>query len=391
MSNQRRTQTRRMKIEECVLLRNEAFEEIKAVLIRFKENEQSNDNIDIDKNINLLIKHLDRIYEVTKTENDLRMKSDGGNDSKLHKRKNNVGNVVLISLRNLQYIKSSVTILIHCVVTPLILKGMCVPKYQNNNNNKSDANNNKSKIGSNSDQQVSLQKIKLENKISLLNWSNKFIKMCQTHMLEKIYKKQNNKVQKQYLWKALNILWKLLLGDPSKAASISSKPTAILFNKSVFYVSVIDYYQYIIAGTLQLAYKYKNKHITAYNLVNQIFYPEQNARSNIQSGCIDNDTSDDENNLDKFFANQQLIPVKKNIDVLLKLIAIQCKDTFGERLINQILSHILLNFKNGVELFAIHFLGDLSLELSDENVNSKSIHLSLLKIAKFYRNSNLQN
>jgi hypothetical protein len=382
--NQRENQTPRMMIEECMLLRSEAFEKVKSILTRFKEIEQSSDNNDIYKNINLLLKNLDTIYEVTKTENNLRMKTDGINYSTLHKYNKNVGNVVLISLRNLQYIKSSVTILIHCVVAPLIIKGLHVPKYQNNNNNKSDANDNESNIESNSDQQVSLQQIKLDNKISLLNWSNKFIKICQTHLIENIYKKQNNKLQKQYLWKALNILWKLLLGYPSKLPSTSSNTAAIVFNQSVFYVSVIDYYQYIIAGTLQLAYKYKNKHRIAYNLVNRIFYPEQNARSNIRSDCIYNDTSDDESNLEIFFANQQLIPVETNIDVLLQLIAHQCKDTFGEHLINQILSHILLNFKNGVELFAVHFLGDLSVELSDENINSKSSNLSLQNIAKLF-------
>ena len=58
---------------------------------------------------------------------------------------------------------------------------------------------------------------------------------------------------------------------------------------------------------------------------------------------------------DILHSNKILIPIETNVDIMLTLIAIQRKNTFGETLINQILSHILLNFKNGVEIFATHF------------------------------------
>ena len=78
-------------------------------------------------------------------------------------------------------------------------------------------------------------------------------------------KKQNNKSQKEYLWNALEIVWMLLL--PLPLDDTSSK-VDIYSRRSIFYMSIIDHYPYIIAGTLQLAYKYKNKNMSAYNLIN---------------------------------------------------------------------------------------------------------------------------
>ena len=382
------------KIQECTRLRNDTFTLIEKLLLSFKANENVTTFNVKEENIQLLIQYLNTIYKAVKNENHYRKKL---NTSSLRpsssSNKKNPDNLILVSLLHLQYVKSAITLLIHLVVVPLILKGMNVPQFKSRDISKSknktvEEFGSKTSLGKEDGKKTKkdhLLEIERENKTNLTIWDGQFIKACQTSLYDNVYKKQNNKSQKEYLWNALEIVWMLLL--PLPLDDTSSK-VDIYSRRSIFYMSIIDHYPYIIAGTLQLAYKYKNKNMSAYNLINQLFYPEtketinnNNNKNNRINGEIFGESNDNIIS-DILHNNKLLIPIETNVDIMLTLIAIQRKNTFGETLINQILSHILLNFKNGVEIFATHFLGDLRLKAVDENVNTKNKYLSLLNVVK---------
>ena len=119
------------KIQECIRLRNDTFTLIEKLLLSFKANENVTTFNVKEENIQLLIQYLNTIYKAVKNENHYRKKL---NTSSLRpsfsSNKKNPDNLILVSLLHLQYVKSAITLLIHLVVVPLILKGMNVPQFK---------------------------------------------------------------------------------------------------------------------------------------------------------------------------------------------------------------------------------------------------------------------
>ena len=225
-----------------------------------------------------------------------------------------------------------------------------------------------------------LKQIEEKNRIST-SWSYEFISDTQLRLYEVLYKKKNNKAQKELLWETLDLLWKLLLPLPVQKETKSGKGLNVrkVESRSIFYVSVVDFFPFIIAGTLQLAYRYKNRHPVAYALTNTLLFAKSKTPENAMIACNDDKYSEI---LDILKSHEILIPIETVIDSLLTLISIQGKDTFGETLINQVLCHILINYENGLELFSTHFLGDMALETMDNKHNAKNRELSLLQVVE---------
>ena len=126
------------KIQECTRLRNDTFTLIEKLLLSFKANENVTTFNVKEENIQLLIQYLNTIYKAVKNENHYRKKL---NTSSLRpsssSNKKNPDNLILVSLLHLQYVKSAITLLIHLVVVPLILKGMNVPQFKSRDISKS--------------------------------------------------------------------------------------------------------------------------------------------------------------------------------------------------------------------------------------------------------------
>ena len=376
------------KINQCIQYREEAFGEIQRILERIREpsSEEKPNILDIYEKIETLKRYLNIIYQKVKEENYLKSsysKMNRQNTSLSMAKKNVPKDAVLVSLLHLQHLKSAVTVLVHLCVVPLIIKGLRVPSYKPKTKEKVDngtQNEQKRDVNRHDDPVALLRQIEGENRISS-TWSCDFIKDAQFRLYQALYKKKKNKMQKELLWETLDILWKLLLPLPvhREVKSNTKGNISRAENRSIFYVSVVDFFPFIIAGTLQLAYRYKNRHTIAYVLTNTLLFAKGKSSENAIISCGDDETSEI---LDMLKSPITPIPIETIIDSLLTLISIQGKDTFGETIINQVLSHILIKYDNGLELFSTHFLGDMALETLDDKSNAKNKELSLLKVVE---------
>ena len=267
------------KINQCIQYREDAFGEIQRILERIREpsSEEKPNILDIYEKIETLKRYLNIIYQKVKEENYLKSsysKMNRQNTSLSMAKKNVPKDAVLVSLLHLQYLKSAVTILVHCGGSPII-KGLRVPSYKPKTKERVDdgtKNAQKREIGRHNDPVALLRQIEGENRVSS-TWSCDFIKDAQVRLYQVLYKKKNNKVQKELLWETLDILWKLLLPLPihKESKCETKKKVSRAENRSIFYVSVVDFFPFILAGTLQLAYRYKNRHTIAYVLTNSYF------------------------------------------------------------------------------------------------------------------------